>query len=147
MLDLFEKVEIKNESRLNGEDLKVMQERQSVFNNDKTIYCAMRDFINIVNNGLQVNKFSSSDMLIDIETRLTDSFTDFVNGIYNYFATKYQIKIVYRITDRNENKFTFKKYGRYKEFKKEDVENLLLFEMEQGFPAVVGENYFEKKAV
>lgn len=93
MLDLFDKIKVKQVDRLNVEDLNKMKELQEGFENAKKVYYELEKIVNSIKNTNVTDYLSFVSLREDTRDRLQKATKSFIENVYWYFKSKYKIDL------------------------------------------------------
>jgi hypothetical protein len=93
MLDLFDKIEVKQVDRLNSEDLIEMKELQEGFENAKKVYYELEKIVNSIENTNVTEYLSFVSLISSLRERLQKATKSFIKNVYWYFKNKYKIDL------------------------------------------------------
>lgn len=135
ILDVFDNIEIKNDTRLSEEDLKVISDLEEKFFKQRDFHFRMKELIEskedcIYDGTTNYSSFKQNDLRESNYSAFMDETYRFTSAIYTYFENKYNIKLiksniveygdlkyVTRYRDNNANE----KLEKFESLTKEDV--------------------------
>ncbi len=109
MLDLFEKVDVKQTERLQGEDLQTIKVLQAKFDESIARFDKLTNLTENFTNSSMCN-FSNDELTSNFRDKLKKDTQNFIHDTYSYFRCKYDVSLDDKLWD--ESKFRWNCYSR-----------------------------------